>query len=143
MSNEILCLVSRWRVLPDTDECYGISIVACSSSDTNRITIADGWAPHDHGSTLTATEILSRRWYRHSVKGGRQVFDLEPPGWFERRCALLKCSWFHTLVQRMAAGELVTFEEVQQAYRTHNDGRSIPIGTWDQLREVCAKASWS
>jgi len=36
-----------------------------------------------------------------------------------------------------SAGEHVTVEEIEQAYRVHNDGRSIPTGTWDQLREAC------
>ncbi len=143
MGNQTFCLVSQWGVLPDTDECYGISIVACSTLDTNRITIADGWSPHDHGSTLTASGILARQWYRQSVKEGRYVFELEPPGWFERRCALLKCSWFHALAQRMEAGQLVIFEEIQHAYRAHNDGRKIPVGTWNQLREACEKESRS
>ena len=143
MSNEIFCLVSQWGVLPDAGEWYGISIVACSTSDTNRIAIADGWSPHDHGSTLAAAEILQRQWHRQSVKDGRVVFEPEPPGWFERRCAFLQCSWFHNLARRMAAGEHVTVEEIQQAYRVHNDGRSIPTGTWDQLREACEKASRS
>jgi len=135
-------LVSQWGVLPDTDEWYAINILACDASDPNQITIADGWSPHDHGSTLTASEILPRQWYRQTVKDGRVVFELEPPGWFERRCALLKCSWFHSLVQRMAAGEVLTFEEIKAAYRTHN-GCNIPIGTWSQLAGMCAEASQS
>jgi len=45
---------------------------------------------------LAAAEILQRQWHRQSVKDGRVVFEPEPPGWFERRCALLQCSWFST-----------------------------------------------
>jgi hypothetical protein len=143
MSNYIVGLVSQWGVPLDPDEWYGINIIACDTLDPNRIAIADGWDPHDHGSALSAAEILPRRWYRQSMKDGRFVFELEPPGWFERRCAVLKCSWFHPFVQRMAGGERVSFEQIKEAYRLHNNGRLIPTGTWMQLREGCLRGSAS
>ncbi len=139
MSDETFCLVSQWGVLPDSDEWYGISIIACSTVDTKRIAIADGWSPHDHGSVLSAGELLTRQWHRQTVVDGRVIFQPEPPGWFERRCALLRCSWFYDLARRMAAGEDVAIEEVKQAYRAHNDGRILPTGMWYQLREACEK----
>jgi hypothetical protein len=137
VSSNVFCLVSRWGVLPESDEWCGISIIACSASDSNNIAIADGWSPHDHGSTLSAAELLRKEWYRHSVKNGQHVYELEPPGWFERRCALLQCSWFFVLAQQLAAGELVPVGVVQQAYRAHNDGRTLPTGTWGQLQKLC------
>ena len=48
-------------MLPDTGEWYGISIVACSTSDTNRITIADGWGPHDHGMLQSVDSAVNDR----------------------------------------------------------------------------------
>src|SRR5260221_540692 len=104
----MFCLVSRWGVLPESNEWYSISIIACSASDSNSITIADGWSPHDHGSTLSAAELLRKEWYRHSVRNGQHVYELEPPGWFERRCALLQCSWFFDLPTGIAVAETVS-----------------------------------
>ena len=135
MSHEVFGLVSKWGALSATDEWYGISIIACSTVDTNRIVIADGWSPYDHNSVLTAAEILNRQWYRQTVEDGRLVAEPEPPGWLERRCALLRCSWFASVASRIAAGERVTFEDIKAAYRVHNSGEQIPTGTWNQLRE--------
>ena len=59
--------------------------------------------------------------------------EQEPPGWFERKCAEAGCSWFVPFVRRMAAGEDVPLEEIQAAYREHNEGREMPSGTWGSL----------
>src|SRR6266581_7932580 len=131
MSAEIYCLVSQWIKLPVSNDWYPITIIGCSTSDTNRIVVADGWSPHDHGSVLSASEILTRVWHRQWMHDGRWMVEPEPPGWFERRCGALKCSWFPALARRVAAGESVTFEEIRAAYRTHNDGQEIPTGTWN------------
>src|SRR6185503_5138081 len=61
-----------------------ISIIASSTSDTNRIAIADGWSPHDHASVLSPDRILAYEPLGQSVKDGRVVLEPQPPGWFER-----------------------------------------------------------
>ncbi len=52
-------LVSQRGVRLAPDERWGITNLACDVSDPDKITFADGWGTTDHGSTLTASQILA------------------------------------------------------------------------------------
>jgi hypothetical protein len=81
-------------------------------------------------------QLLADSWYTRTAKhGDREVWELEPAGWFDHFCKQLQCPWFPDLVRRMANGEAVILEELQSNYRTQN-GREMPTGTWAQLTEA-------
>lgn len=45
-----------------------------------------------------------------------------------------RAEWFVPMVERMAAGEDVTLDEIEAAYREHNGGKEMPKGTWGELQ---------
>ena len=96
-----------------------------------------GIGPGAHGATYSPETILTYRPYvttRVVVDGVLRILKSEqaPPGWFERTCRECNCEWFFPLVKRMASGEQVQLQEVQDAYLAHN-GKPLPSGTWHEL----------
>ena len=140
MSEDKLCLINRPPVPVEartdgSEVWYAIEIIACDYLDVNRkISIADGWSPHHHGSTFTPSDLLKRERYVHLVKNGKHTWELDAPGWFDRDCQRLGCAWFASLVRRMASGEVIAFREIRDTYQTHNGGSEMPMGTWNELR---------
>lgn len=61
--------------------------------------------------------------YDKSVNG--KLWEPGPPGWFRRQCEAAGCLWFYGLVERMAAGEEVSIEEIKEAYRENNGGKEL------------------
>lgn len=80
------------------------------------------------GPTLTPKAMLDYRPYVPHKVGDKTTFEQDSPGWFERKCVEANCSWFVPLAKRMAAGEKVPIEEIQTAYKSHNDGQEMPCG---------------
>jgi hypothetical protein len=130
-------LVSRWPTVAEIYECDGIKIIAFSpSGEDPLVALADGWCgPQNHGSMRSPAKLLADSWYTRTVVDGRDVWELEPPGWFDRFCAHLECPWFPDVVRRVAAGGIVTLEELQGMYRLHTK-REMPTGTWRQLSDA-------
>jgi hypothetical protein len=134
MSDPIYCLVSRLPKSGETRLCNGIQIIGCSVSGKNRwVAIAEGWSAHEHGATLTPTEVLAFKPSNIHMKDGKLVEDRESAGWFDRRADLLGCPWFPPMVRRMEIGDAVLFDEIRDAYCTHNHIGDIPTGTWSEL----------
>ncbi len=104
-----------------------------SDPDDPRILVELWQSGTSTGPTRSPRQVLEFRHHIHHVEvvNGvcRETFEEEPPGWFERQCALAYCEWFVPLVRRMAAGEAVPLAEIQAAYRAHNDGKELPAGT--------------
>ena len=141
MNETIDCLVSRRQLRSVIEngeiELNTLQVITCSVSDNNRkIFIGQGWHGHDPGGVTTAAQIIAREreGFRNILKDGKIRYEPEPSGWFDRQCGLLDCPWFPAIVRRMASGEIVPFEEIRNAYRIHNKGEEIPVGTWEQLR---------
>lgn len=79
-------------------------------------------------------EFLMGKSIWKEVDGKMKFFgcEYEPPGWFYRQCEAAGCLWFYSMVERMAAGEEISIEEIQAAYRENNEGRELeqkPINT--------------
>jgi hypothetical protein len=75
MSGIIFCLVSRIakpRPLVNSEMEINASVIACYADDrAQEITIADGFAPYDAGSTNAPAKILSQVGYQGFLKDGR------------------------------------------------------------------------
>jgi hypothetical protein len=109
-----------------------------SNERTPLIAIRIGKGRNSESWCLSPSRILERRphiFHYEVVEGVAKMVKIaeEPPGWFARRCAETKCEWFVPFVERMAAGEEVPLEEIQAAYRIHNEGQEMPSGSWNTL----------
>lgn len=103
-----------------------------------RICVQEGVGPHARSWMESPAEMFDARRLQWDVveKNGIPTMTnprLQRPGWFERKCAEAGCSWFVPFVRRMAAGEEIPLEEIQAAYREHNEGKEMPSGTWGSL----------
>lgn len=97
-------------------------ILICVFHGTNR--------SRSQGPCLAPSRMLewTPRTYRSEDKNGvtQEVHvGYELPGWFERQCIAAGCSWFHSLVKRMAAGQEITIADIKNAYRENNGGREL------------------
>lgn len=91
------------------------------------VAVVYGWMPGTRqGPCLEPDKMLEwapSTFYEKSVNG--KLWEPGPPGWFRRQCEAAGCLWFFGLVERMAAGEEVSIEEIKATYRENNGGKEL------------------
>ena len=111
--------MKQWMILTNSSfNCKGVSgeIAAYSFADrVPSISLAWGNSPKELDYVEFPPELF--------LQGVARRRFLERNG----------ASWFVPMVERMAAGEKVSLEEIEAAYREHNDGKEMPKGTWGEL----------
>lgn len=105
------------------------------------ISVQIGVGRHSTGPMAPAKEMLEFRFgeTKYKLIEGeleRTGWEWDPPGWFARKCDEANCAWFVPFVERMAAGEDVSFEEIQNAYRVNNEGKEMLQSTWGRDFEI-------
>lgn len=102
--------------------------------DTPLLLVEWGYRGNTEGATWPPMEMLEFKKghlvYRVSEGKEKATWEEELPAWFESRCAEAHCSWFVSMVQRMAKGEEVSLEEIRTAFRDNNGGLEMPCGDW-------------
>jgi hypothetical protein len=120
-------------------DTYNQSIIGFSYSgknDTPEISLIKGQGRVAEGYVLSPKKALNHTpipGIEASVDKIDLTFsekDAAHLSWFEKKCVEANCTWFVDYVKRMAAGEDIPLEEIQSAYRTHNNGHEMKSTSW-------------
>jgi hypothetical protein len=120
-------------------DVYNQSIIGFSYSTKNNtpeISLIKGQGREADGLVLAPEEALNYTptpGFELPVDEIDQTFSGQEAArlsWFEKKCMEANCTWFVDYVKRMAAGENISLEEIQTAYRTHHNGLEMKSNSW-------------